>query len=344
MFELPTVDYPTDTKHDLPEGFTMRPYAGESDVPTIVKIVNSEYEFDGVPERDTVEEAIARYKHPSERFDPARDVTIAEVNGQPVAMAERGWVDTTDGTYREHRCDGAVMPEWRRRGIGTALLAENIRLSRELAATHQTDRQRAIGSWTNDRQDGANALMRSAGFSEIRWFFEMNRPLADPIPDVPLPEGLDLRPVTMDNVRQVWDADVEAFMDHWGGFDGSDENFQRWIDQPTFDPTLWVIAYDGDEVAGGVINAIHPFENEALGINRGWLHSVFTRRAWRRRGLARALIARSLVLLKERGLDEGVLGVDADNPTGALGLYEKIGFVTFERSTAWRKPFDESEA
>ena len=126
--------------------------------------------------------------------------------------------------------------------------------------------------------------------------------------------------------------------------DSANYLLESWIDQPTFDPTLWVVAYDGDEVAGGVINAIHPFENEALGINRGWLHSVFTRRAWRRRGLARALIARSLVLLKERGLDEGVLGVDADNPTGALGLYEKIGFVTFERSTAWRRPFDDPEA
>ena len=344
MFELPTVDYPTDTTNDLPDGFSMRPYAGESDVPAIVKIANSEYEFDGVSERDTVEEATARYRIPSERFDPARDVTIAEINGEPIATAERGWVDTTDGTFREYRCDGAVLPEWRRRGIGTALLTENIRLSRELAATHQSDRQRAIGSWTQDKQVGANALMRSSGFNEVRWFFEMNRPLADPIPDVPMPEGLEVRPVTMDTVKQVWEADVEAFMDHWGGFDASDENFQRWIDQPTFDPTLWVVAYDGDEVAGGVINAIHPFENESLGISRGWLHSVFTRRAWRRRGVARALIARSLVLLKERGIAEGALGVDADNPTGALGLYEALGFVTFDRSTAWRKPFEELEA
>ena len=89
-----------------------------------------------------------------------------------------------------------------------------------------------------------------------------------------------------------------------------------------------------------MINGIHPVENEALGLKRGWLHSVFTRRPWRKRGLANALINRSLVLLKERGMDYGVLGVDADNPTGALGLYERNGFVVEERSTAWRKPLE----
>ena len=123
----------------------------------------------------------------------------------------------------------------------------------------------------------------------------------------------------MDNVRQIWRADVEAFKDHWGGFDDSDEHLKSWIESPSFDPTMWVIAWDGDEVAGGVVNGIHPEENAALGVQRGWLHSVFTRRPWRKRGLANALIARSLVLIKERGMDFGVLGVDADNPTGALG-------------------------
>jgi mycothiol synthase len=100
---------------------------------------------------------------------------------------------------------------------------------------------------------------------------------------------------------------------------------------------MWIIAFDGDQVAAGVINAIYPEENETLGTNRGWLDSVFTRRPWRRRGLARALIARSLVKLRERGMTSAVLGVDADNPTGAYGLYESLGFAVTYRSTAWRK-------
>jgi ribosomal protein S18 acetylase RimI-like enzyme len=90
-----------------------------------------------------------------------------------------------------------------------------------------------------------------------------------------------------------------------------------------------------------VLNAIYPEENEDLGSQRGWLDSVFTRRAWRRRGLARNLIVRSLHLLHERGMEAAVLGVDADNPSGALGLYEAAGFVVTERTTAWRRPLED---
>lgn len=340
MFELPTIDYPTDDVVGLPEGVRLRPYAGEPDIPKIAELVNRELEHDGVPSRWPEEDVAANYRHASEMFDPARDVTIAEHDGQVIGYGERSWVDTNDEVYREYRCDGAVLPEWRRRGVGSALLATNEARSRALAATHQSDRPRVLGSWTSDRQEGAVALLRNAGFGPVRWFFEMTRDLADPIPDVPMPEGLEAREVTPDQLRQIWDADIDAFKDHWGGFDGSDEALKRWMDRPAFDPSLWVIAWDGGEVAGGVVNAIEATENEQLGVKRGWLHSVFTRRPWRRRGLARALIARSLVKIRDRGMDTGILGVDADNPTGALGLYERIGFVVAERSTAWRKPLE----
>jgi ribosomal protein S18 acetylase RimI-like enzyme len=105
---------------------------------------------------------------------------------------------------------------------------------------------------------------------------------------------------------------------------------------------MFLVAWDGDEIAGGVLNAIYPAENEALGTQRAWLDSVFTRRAWRRRGLARNLIVRSLHLLRGRGLTGAVLGVDADNPSGALGLYESAGFAVTERSAAWRRPLEEA--
>lgn len=340
MSELKSLDQVTEGPTRLPDGFRMRPYAGETDVPLIVNILNRANEYDGVPFRTSVPDLAARHRHPSDSFNAARDVTIAEVDGQPVGTADRSWVDTTTENYREYRCDGSVLPKWRRRGVGTALLAENIRLSRDLARTHDTDRRRILGSWTSDRMVGAHALLRKSGFEQARWFFEMTRQLNEPIPDVPLPDGIEVRAITDAMLRGIWDADVEAFQDHWGGFDSSDASFQRFIGDPSFDPTLWAIAYDGDEVAGGVINAIEADENAALGVRRGWLHSVFTRRPWRRRGLARALIARSLVLLRDRGMDTGILGVDADNPTGALGLYEGIGFSVAERSAAWRKPFE----
>jgi mycothiol synthase len=330
-------DQMTDTPPIQTSDLRLRPYAGEADLPHIVALENAESEQDRIPSHTSVEEVRARYGNPNQTFDPGRDVTIAELNGEIVGYGERQWVDTTDG-LREYRVGGAVHPAWRRRSIGTALHELNVERARELAATHETPRPKFIGSWTAEHQAGSAALLRGHGFQQVRWFFDMVRPTLDDIPDLPLPAGIDVRPATPDLYRQIWQADVEAFLDHWGGFDDSEENMRRFFDRPSTDPTMWVIGWDGDEVAGGVINAIHPEENEALGVQRAWLHSVFTRRPWRRHGLARALIARSLAVIRERGMTSAVLGVDADNPTGALGLYEGLGFEVDARFSAWRKP------
>ena len=86
-----------------------------------------------------------------------------------------------------------------------------------------------------------------------------------------------------------------------------------------------------------VQNWIWPEENERLGVKRGWLEHISVRRPWRRRGLARAITAASLVKSREVGLDEAMLGVDSENPNGALGLYEGLGFSVESRAAAYRR-------
>jgi mycothiol synthase len=320
---------------------TIRPYAGESDLPAIVRISNADMAADGVRERWTLDDLLPVYRNPSESFDPARDVVLAELEGQVVGTARIEWTDTTDGA-REYRSRGSVDPAWRRRGIGGHLLREAQRLIRERAAEHDTDRPRVMGTWVSDRQVGRRAMFEADGFRPVRWFFEMERPRIDvDRPDIlPMPEGLELRPVTAADAPAIWHADHEAFRDHWGGADESEASMRRWIESPEFQPDLMLVAWDGDEIAGAVLNAIYAAENAELGIRRGWLDSVFTRRPWRGRGLARALIGRSIHALAEAGMNAAALGVDADNPSGALALYESCGFAVVERSAAWRRPMD----
>ena len=98
------------------------------------------------------------------------------------------------------------------------------------------------------------------------------------------------------------------------------------------------MAWDGDEVAGVVQNWIWPEENAHLGVARGWLEHISVRRPWRRRGLARAITAEALRRLAAAGMTDAMLGVDADNPTGALGLYEGLGFDVEQRSQIYRLP------
>jgi mycothiol synthase len=321
-------------------GLVIRRFRGEADVEEIVRIRNADWEADGVRERWSVAEARPYFGNPSEHFDPARDVRIAELDGRPVAVTWTEWVDTNDG-LREYWSRGYVAPEARRRGIGAALLTTNIERIRALAATHDTDRPKVLGLGTAQNSIGGPILARRHRYEPVRWFFDMERSLIEPLPEIPpLPDGLEVRPVGRDDARALWAADHDAFRDHWGGFDDSDAAFRRWLESPDFAPDLFVVAFDGGEIAGAVLNAIYPEENAQLGIRRGWLDSVFTRRAWRRRGLARALIVRSLHLLRERGMEIAALGVDADNPSGALGLYGSVGFAEVERMTAWRRPLE----
>lgn len=179
--------------------------------------------------------------------------------------------------------------------------------------------------------------MAEFGFEPIRWFFLMRRDLAEPIPSAALPAGLELRPVRPEHHRAIFDAEVEAFLDHWGHREKTDNDFELTHKTEELDTSLWVVAWDGDEIAGVVQNWIWPTENAQLGVERGWLEHISVRRPWRRRGLARAITAESLRRLRDRGLTDAMLGVDADNPNGALGLYEGLGFTVDQRSTAYRR-------
>lgn len=322
-----------------PTGLVIRPFAGEADLPALVRIGNAENEVDGIEERFDVESERVWFGRPSDQFDARRDVVMAELGGAVVAFAGQEWIDTRDGAERSYRVWGSVDPAHRGRGIGTALLADNERRACALAATHDVERRRVFGSFSAEGRP-ASRLLETAGYEIDRWFFDMTRPSLDGLVDLPLPDGLELRPVPSDRRVQLWRANREAFRDHWGGSDESEAAMNRFFDQPHADPGLWLIAWDGDEIAAGVINVINPEENEALGVQRGWLSSVFTRRPWRRRGLARALIAKSLIALRDRGMTSAGLGVDADNRQGALRLYEEAGFAVSERFNAWRKPMD----
>jgi mycothiol synthase len=316
-------------------GLRLRPYAGEADLADIARIENAEAAEDGLQRRVSLEEVASFFARSSDSFDPARDVTIAELDGRVVGVGQREIVDTTDAR-REYRLDGIVDPAWRGRGIGRALLTENERVARDLAGAQGASAP-VLGSWSWETQPRDRALLEAAGFRPARWFFDMVRPTLDDVVEAALPEGLDIRPIDRSLARAVWDADIEAFADHWGGFDHSEANLERWLNAPTTDLSLWVVAFDGDEIAGGVINSIDPDQNAVLGVRRGWLNSVFTRRAWRRRGLATALVARSLARLRDRDMTSAALGVDADNANGALGLYERLGFAVDQRAIAWRK-------
>jgi len=273
-------------------------------------------------------------------FELGRDLVIAEVDERAVAFAYCT-ASIRDG-YAVHYMFGYVDPSWRRRGIGRALLRWNMQRARDKAVEHPeyAGANAQIGAWASEFEPGARALFEAEGFRVSRYAFTMiHRHVAD-ADAVPMPDGLEIRPVTPDQHRAIFDADDEAFRDHFEHRVATEEDFVATFALPDIDTSLWKVAWDGDQVAGSVQTWIWSEENETLGVRRAWLESVSVRRPWRRRGLARALIAATLAELRERGIEEALLGVDAENPNGALALYEGLGFEVKVRAMSYRTPLD----
>ncbi len=315
-------------------GLTFRA-ASPADWDALAGVLNRGNAADGVEEAQTGEELSAEHLRLDD-FDVARDVLVAEVDGSIAGYAV-GYRVVRDGVVTGESW-GAVDPGFRRRGLGTSLFeATRRRLSSELTADLRPG-ARELRSFSMDAEAGNLALLADRGFVPIRFGFEMRRFLTGVLPERSLPEGIELRPVTPDQHRAIFDADNEAFEDHWGHRPPGEGDFVVRFEGPSVDTSLWCVAWDGDQVAGVVMNAIYRHENDQLGVRRGWLDHVSVRRPWRGRGLAKAMCTASLRVLRERGMDEAWLGVDGENPMGALALYEGLGFTVARRWQAYGRP------
>ena len=319
-------------------GLTFRRFRGEKDYPVMVAVINGSNKADGIAHTDSLEDVAAAYRH-LVNCDPYKDVLFVEMKDEVVGYARVWWILKSDGT-RTYCHFALLLSEWRGKGIRRAMLRHNEDRLREIAKDHPKDDRRLFETWAADTETDWESLLIAHRYGAVRYIFEMVRPNLDDIPDVPMPQGLEVRPAKPEHYRRIWDAAGEAFQDHWGATEWRDEWFEQWQEKPIFNPKLWQVAWDGDEVAGMVLNFIHQEENKEFNRKRGYTEEISVRRPWRKRGLARALIARSFKVLKDQGMTEAALAVDAENISGALGLYESLGFRTVKRHTTFRKPMD----
>jgi mycothiol synthase len=312
----------------------------EAEIPGLHAVNDACRRAAGELDRGTLEGFRAFFRN-LENCDPASDLLLAWQDDAIVGYARVWWSDSNDGE-RWYETRGYVHPDHGRRGIGRRLFAWTEARRLQLVAADERagiaqDRPRWFTAFNYDGDVGGDVLIRAAGYEPFRQFFSMLRPDLAGIDDRPLPPGLELRPIPHEPgaIRAVIAADSEAFRDHFGSIDDDEVVVAQILEDPDTDTSLWLVAFDGDEIAGAILNGVRPGHD---GRTVGWLDSVFTRRPWRQRGLARALIARSLDLLRERGAVSAALGVDTANPNQALGLYESAGFRRASSTTSYRKP------
>ena len=327
-------------------GLRFRHYAGVVDLAGMVAANVAVRRANGVDEVPTVEMMANQYANLT-NCDPARDVAIVELHGTIVGYVRVGWSEASDGT-RSYASTCLLHPDHLERGIGRAMLAWGETRIREIAANHPADRPRWFESETWNPEPPGTRLLTRSGYRPVRTFYEMLRPDLENIPVAEMPEGFEIRPVKLADMRIVREAQIDASRGYWDEVEDSDEAFARFVGDPRLDPSLHTVAFAGDEVAGAVLSVVENRDEEAAGAEepepRGTLDAVFVRLPYRRRGLARALIVRSLALLEERGKTSANLGVDAENQHAALDLYTSCGFEVTGSSTVWRKPLDMPEA
>ncbi len=324
----------------LPADVTARPFDLDGDAAALAAFMGSVNIADGHNQVLTPDEVRIEWRR-TPGFEPSRDGLILEDADGFVAHVN------VDAQLRDgkvvHWIEGWVRQDRRRQGIARALLAwaeRHSALRIQNGESPEPDLPQLLGFGALETVPAAMAFAASTGYPPFRYGFQMRRSLADPIPDIALPHGIELRGVREEDHRKIWDADVEAFRDHFEPRDRDESDFEATFAFPDLDTSMWRVAWDGDAVVGSVMNAIFPEENAATGVKLGWLEHVSVRAAWRGRGVAKALIVSSLHVHRERGMEFAALGVDAENPTGALALYEGLGFRPHQKWNSHRKPLD----
>lgn len=329
---------------DVP-GLRFRHFRGPEDYPGMAAANQAQRDDSGVEEVVTVESLANGYDH-LVNCDPHDDILIVERDERTIGYARVEWRDLTNGS-RTFLMVCLLDPRERRQGIGRAMLgwAETRQAAKAAALADTATVPSRMQSYTFAKDAGSTALLEATGWTRNGHGYEMVRPTLDDIPDVALPDGLEIRPIGTNEAsrRRVFEAAVDGFRDHRDEPEITDEDWQEFLGDSRHDPSLWVVAYDGDEIAGAVLGKIDPEENAHHGRERGIVDEVFTRPRWRRRGLARALIARCLVRLRDRGMSSAYLGVDGLNPNQAVTLYSSLGFEVASTEIDWIKPLPSAD-
>jgi len=333
-----TLTVPQFTADNTPPAFRLRPLRAPDDYPQMAAVLNAGAAADGLDWAETAE-SIANFLNSPYPCDPIRDVVVAEVDGEVVGYGRAWWRDMDDGVT-VYISSNFLAPAGRGGEVRRAMLHFTEARLRQIAAEHPPQRPKLYQVFTDLNVADLVELVTAEGYAPVRYAYKMVRPNLDDIPDFPLPAGLEVRPVRPEQIRPILEADVDAFRGLWGFSEPTEADYQAYISDPhCFQPAMWQIAWDvaTNAIAGQVKAFINRAENEQYHRRRGYTEDICVAHPYRRRGLARALIVRSLRQQREMGMTESALGVDAENETGALRVYLDCGFRVIRRSAWFRK-------
>ena len=300
--------------------------------------------------REPVDEAYDESEVIEEMASPAIDLargSVAVLDGDTLVAFGVLSISAPAATWKASLW-GGVHPDHTHRGIGRRVIDRLVECAREIRDTDDPGAPGELKIWVETNRPGTGVVGAQAGFETWRYFLRMRRDLGQPVDQIPTPDGLLIRPYRDADDGAVRTVSNESFADHWGS---APMDAARWraefADSTSFRPDQSFVALtrpdtesDTDRrVVGFLLTSEFRGDCEHRGYRTGYIARVGTSRAARGRGVASALLARTLTGLSESGYRFAELGVDADSPTGAGRLYERAGFLAFTTSQVLGRRF-----
>lgn len=303
-----------------------------ADLPALLDLLLAANHADGNATGETLTDLEHEFEDPWS--DPARDaVVLANPAGGLIGFG-RVFVNPVSNIDPASAAflTTSVHPDARGKGLEEDLLDWLEARGRERLKGSATHRLRIAHA--DQLTDEIDRLLRR-GYRPIRSYFRMRRDVDPSLPEAAIPDGVTLRTFTPEWSAALWAAHTAAFADHWGYVIETPDEFDAVVlGHSAFRADLTVLACAGPDVVAYSINRVPVDENTRTGISEGVIGLLGTQHAWRGRGLAHALIQESLRRFAAAGLQRVALTVDAENTTGALGLYERLGFAMYKRVLA----------
>lgn len=282
----------------------------DADAPAVVDLINAADAHD----YGDVDMDIGDIREEWAALDLQTDAWLVEsANGAELI----GYASLTNKAKVQLRASVCVRPEQRRRGVGSELVRLVEERANEQVPLAPADARVLLVGWLKGSSEPQMRWARGLAYEFRRRFLRMRIEMTEPPPEPSWPDGISVRTYRPEDARRVFEVVEEAFSDDWGHVPGSFEDWMRRTGREDFDPSLWWLGVQGDEIVGTSL-----CETMADG---GWVSSLCVRRPWRNRGLARAILLHSFAEFWKRNRRTVSLRVDADSLTGATRVYESVG-------------------